>query len=59
MDWQKIEILDKEPILNKRLVSEMLHIGIQKSPLNTNKDTEKLHDSYNSIISRIRRHSFS
>ena len=59
MDWLGVELLDKEPNLSKRLVSESIHINRQKSPLNSKKDKEKLNATYNIVLSRIRRHSFS
>ena len=46
MNWQGINILDREPDLNKRLVSESININLQNSPINLRKDTEKLHASY-------------
>ena len=59
MDWLGVEIVDREPNLNKRLVSESIHICKQSSPLNSRKDRDKLHSSYKCVLSRFRRHSFS
>jgi len=42
-DWSNIKILDNERYIGKRLVSEMLHIKIQKNDLNSKLDTECLH----------------
>ena len=58
MDQLGVELLDNEPNLTKRLVSESIHINKQNSPLNSKKDKEKLNTTYNIVLSRNRRHSF-
>ena len=52
-DWDNVEILDTEPYLNKRLVSEMLFIRRQENGLNRQEDTECLNQAYISIIERL------
>jgi len=47
-----VEILDEEPYLGKRLVSEMLHIKKQTYSLNSQTDTEGLHEAYFPIINK-------
>jgi len=49
-DWDGVEVLDEELNLNKRLVSEMIHIKKQKQGLNLKKDTELLHPIYNDLF---------
>lgn len=29
-EWEKFEILDREPLLNKRMISKMFQINLQK-----------------------------
>ncbi|KYN32565.1 hypothetical protein ALC56_13046 [Trachymyrmex septentrionalis] len=41
-DWDNVHILDKEQILYKRLLSEMIHIKKQKLGLNLQNDTFSL-----------------
>lgn len=53
--WNNIEILDNEPIRNKRLISEMLFIKNQKSSLNLQTDTECLHHTYVNVIKNSRK----
>ncbi|KYN18663.1 hypothetical protein ALC57_09022 [Trachymyrmex cornetzi] len=55
-DWDGVQILDKERILNKRLNSEMLHIHMQKNGLNLKTDTECLHYSYASLLDNFKQH---
>ncbi|XP_071580549.1 uncharacterized protein [Temnothorax nylanderi] len=50
-DWDNVEILDTEPSLRKRLISEMLYIKRQTSPLNKQKDTESLSAEYLPVLS--------
>ena len=49
-EWNDVKILDKEPVYNKRLISEMLHIRSQTSSLNKQEDTEQLPNSYLPIV---------
>jgi len=39
-------MLDYEPFLSKKLLSEMLHICTQTNSLNLQSDVNGLHDSY-------------
>ena len=50
INFDKIIILDHEPNLNKRLLSEMVHIHAQNSSLNRQYDTQKLKNEYKSFI---------
>ena len=45
-DWNGVEILDEETILNKRLISEIIFIGKQKQSLNLQTDTHLLDPLY-------------
>jgi len=49
-DWEKVEILDEEVYLYKRLISEMIYIKKQQKGLNLQKDTELLDPIYSDII---------
>ena len=49
-DWDNIEILDEEPILKKRLLSEMIFIKRQKNSLNLQTDTECLDSGFVDIV---------
>ena len=49
-DWENIEILDEEPILHKRLLSEMIFIKRQKNSLNLQTDTECLDYAFANIV---------
>jgi len=49
-DWDNVEILDKEPHYNKRLVSEMIYIKKQTNSLNLQLDTKRLNSFYFNII---------
>ncbi|TLY45849.1 MAG: GIY-YIG nuclease family protein [Gammaproteobacteria bacterium] len=44
--WEEVEVLDREPILNKRLTSEMIFIKRQKNSLNMQSDTDNLNAAY-------------
>jgi predicted GIY-YIG superfamily endonuclease len=52
-DWENVQILDREPYLSKRLVSEMAHIKLQKNSLNSQTDTDFLHHAYVSILNKL------
>jgi len=52
-DWDNVEILDNERYLSKRLISEMLHITRQNNSLNLQPDTEFLHYSWVSVLSKV------
>ena len=43
-------ILDKEENLNKRLISEMLHMHLQKQPVNKKEDTQNLNHIYTHLL---------
>jgi hypothetical protein len=51
-DWNGVEILDEEMILNKRLISEMIFIGKQKRALNLQTDTDLLDPIYMSLFTK-------
>lgn len=44
--WDYVKVLDNEPFLNKRLISEMLFIKRQENSLNLQTDPEGLHQLY-------------
>ena len=48
-----VEILDNEPVFNKRSISEMLFINRQENSINLQTDTAGLHQSYISLINRL------
>jgi len=50
-DWDNVKILDSESNLNKRLISEMIHIKKQKHGLNAQTDTALLDPIYNDLFS--------
>lgn len=52
-DWDTVKILDKEPNLQKRLISEMFHIHLNKNCINKMEDTHKLHIAYKNFINYI------
>ena len=43
---KKSSILDVEINANKRLISEIINIHLQETPINLKEDTQKLHDNY-------------
>ena len=51
--WDGVEILDNEPVFNKRSISEMLFINRQENSINLQTDTAGLHQSYISLINRL------
>ncbi|XP_011866087.1 PREDICTED: uncharacterized protein LOC105561048 [Vollenhovia emeryi] len=52
-DWGGVDILDEEPFLYRRLISEMIFIKRQTNSLNAQNDTELLGDLYNLIIQEL------
>ena len=52
-DWENVRILDEEPILGKKLLSEMLFIKRQTNGLNSQIDTECLQHAYATIIDTL------
>ncbi|KYN16982.1 hypothetical protein ALC57_10754 [Trachymyrmex cornetzi] len=54
--WNEVEILDKEASYNKRLISEMIHIKMQRQGINRQNDTEALPESYLQIIESFSQH---
>jgi len=52
-DWNNGEILDVEQFYHKRLISEILHIKIQKNGVNLMKDTELLDPVYILLINKF------
>jgi len=53
-DFEKYKILDKEKILSKRLISEMIHINLQINPINKREDTQKLSQCYKHLFEKIK-----
>ncbi|KYN28675.1 hypothetical protein ALC57_01928 [Trachymyrmex cornetzi] len=49
-DWENVAILDEERFLNKRLISECLHILMQQNSLNLRSDTEDVHHTYIQLL---------
>lgn len=49
-NWDKVEVLDREPVLHKRLTAEMIHIKRQEEGLNKQSDTESLSNNYLPLI---------
>ncbi|XP_011873294.1 PREDICTED: uncharacterized protein LOC105565056 [Vollenhovia emeryi] len=54
-DWDNVEILDEEPFLYRRLISEMIYIKRQTNGLNLQNDMDLLGDLYNLIIQDLNR----
>ena len=54
MDWERAEILDREGVWRLRIISEMLHIHMEKSPLNKKEDTDFLAKSYARLLDNCR-----
>jgi len=52
-DWEGVKILDQEPFLSKRLISEMLFIKRQNNGLNLQTDTERLPEIYLNIVNNL------
>ncbi|XP_070170887.1 uncharacterized protein [Polyergus mexicanus] len=52
-DWDNVEILDEEPILIRRLLSEMIHIKKQSNSLNLQSDTDNLDQAYLPILENL------
>lgn len=55
-DWDNIVI--PEPNYYKRMISEMIHIKIQKNGINLNNDTGVLDNSYFNLLERISNNDF-
>jgi len=52
-NWDDVKILDLEPFLHKRLISEMLFIRRQNNGLNLQTDTERLQEIYLNIVNNL------
>lgn len=52
-NWEEVEILDDEPHLHKRLISEVLHIKRQKRSLNLQTDMEFLPEVYLTVLDKL------
>ena len=48
-------ILDKEENLNKRLISEMLHVDLQKQLVNKKEDTQNRNHIYTHLLQTCKR----
>ena len=53
MNWNRVKILDNETNRNKRLLSEMINIHLQDSPINAKDDTLSLPRAYIPIINNL------
>jgi hypothetical protein len=53
-NWDDVEILDTERFLSKRLISEMLFIGLQTNSVNLQTDTEFLHNGYLALLNKFK-----
>jgi len=51
-DWKNVKILDEEKVLNKRLISEAIHIK-QKQSLNLQTDTYSLDPLYMNLFTEL------
>ena len=51
---EKVRVLDVETNTSKRLLSEMININLQESPINLKDDTGELNDSYLSVMYDLR-----
>jgi len=51
--WDDIKILDTEHSYHKRLISEMLHIKMQKNGINLMKDTDFLDPAYCTLLMKL------
>ena len=54
MNFDDVKICDRVNVWNIRLLSEMLHIHIEKSPLNKKSDTQFLSKCYKQVLNSIR-----
>ena len=52
-DWENVKILDKEKVLNKRLISEAIYIKQQKQSLNLQNDTHSLDPLYMNLFTEL------
>lgn len=53
-DFDNAQILDKESIWRKRLISEMVHIKLQDNAINVKEDTQQLSQYYNNILYNLK-----
>lgn len=51
-DWNNFKILDRETSSNKRLISKMLHINLQRNSINKKEDTLKLNSRYKQFLKK-------
>jgi len=51
--WNDTKILDTEQSYHKRLISEMLHIKMQKNGINSMRDTDLLDPAYTTLIMKL------
>jgi len=52
-DWENVKVLDRERFLSKRLISEMMHIRLQKNSLNLQSDTKFLNSGITSLLKKL------
>ena len=53
-DWENVTILDEERFLNKRLISECLHILMQQNSFNLRSGTDGVHLTYIQLLKNIK-----
>lgn len=53
-NWDNFYILDKESNESKRLISEMIHINLQKNAINKKDDTQNLNNFYLHFLNEIK-----
>lgn len=53
-DYRRPKILDKEKNYNKRIISEMIHINLQKNPINKKEDTQNLSHCYTHLFKKTK-----
>ena len=53
-DFDKPKILDKEPVWHRRILSEMIHINLQKNAINKKEDSQNLQLVYKPLLEEIK-----
>ena len=54
IDWQNVNILDRVGNWSSRILSEMLHIHLEASPLNKKEDTNTLSKLYVYVLDNLK-----
>ncbi|KYN07135.1 hypothetical protein ALC62_01943, partial [Cyphomyrmex costatus] len=52
-DWDDTQILDVESSYNRRIISENIHIKLQKNGLNIQNECDSLNHTYNDILDKL------